>query len=279
MWKQKFVLGISGQFGSDDYVQLEQFKAAGFDGYFINITPQRDLKAIAHRARELGLEFQSVHAPYNRNNLLWEDAGQAGDAVLQDQLSCLRRSAEAGTVLVVEHAYIGFVHHDPNQLGVDRFGVMAEEARKLGIRMAIENTEGLEYLETLMEAFKDEPHVGFCWDSGHEMCYTHSQDMLAKYGHRLFGTHLNDNLGIRRFDGELFWTDDLHLLPFDGAIDWRDVAQRLNKCGFHGPLTFELNRLSKPNRHENDKYSAMTVEQYLAEAYSRACRIQFLRNR
>ena len=128
-------------------------------------------------------------------------------------------------------------------------------------------------MSALMEAFKDYDNVGFCLDTGHELCYNHGQDMLALYGDRLIATHLNDNLGIRDFDGAITCIDDLHLLPFDGICDWQEVANRLHKCGFDGPLTFELNLNSKPGRHENDAYAEMPFERYLAEAFARACRV------
>ena len=126
----------------------------------------------------------------------------------------------------------------------------------------------------LMDFFSGNPNVGFCWDSGHEMCYNYSRDMLAAFGDRLLGTHLNDNLGIRDLNGEITWLDDLHLLPFDGIADWQYNCERLRACNFDGPLTFELNIGSKPGRHENDAYGLMAPEIYLAECYKRACRVR-----
>ena len=37
------------------------------------------------------------------------------------------------------------------------------------------------------------------------------------------------------------------------------------------------NRYSKPERHKNDFYKAMPIEQYLTLAYMRACRVAALR--
>lgn len=59
----------------------------------------------------------------------------------------------------------------------------------------------------------------------------------------------------------------------DEIADWDNIAARLDKWGYNGILTFELTVKSKPDRHENDKYAAMPTESYLAEAYSRACRV------
>lgn len=130
-----------------------------------------------------------------------------------------------------------------------------------------------------MDSVKSEKHVGFCWDTGHELCYNRGKNMIALYGDRLFCTHFNDNLGIRDYHGEITWIDDLHLLPFDGIADWNDIAQRLNGCKFNGELTFELNKLNRPERHENDLYEKMSLEEYFAEVYKRACKFATMKLR
>ncbi len=108
------------------------------------------------------------------------------------------------------------------------------------------------------------------------MCYNHSEDLLKPYGSLLLCTHLNDNLGVRDPMGKTSWLDALHLLPFDGVADWGDIVSRLQAAGFDGPLSFELNLLSKPGLHDNDKYSEMGMDVYFAEAYARACKIRAL---
>lgn len=110
------------------------------------------------------------------------------------------------------------------------------------------------------------------------MCYNRSKDMLALYGDRLSATHINDNLGIKDYNGAITFKDDLHLLPFDGVKDWGELTKRIQMCGYDGELTFELNLVSKPDRHENDIYGEMPFERYLTEAYKRACRVAALVN-
>ena len=178
---------------------------------------------------------------------------------------------------MVAHVFIGFEDHTPNEKGLENFGKVVREAERCGVKIAFENTEGEEYLAAVMECFADSKAIGFCWDTGHEMCYNRSKDMTALYGDRLLATHLNDNLGIRDFGGAITYIDDLHLLPFDGIADWQHIVDRLDRCGFEGPLTFELNRLSKPDRHENDFYRDMPLENYLTLAFMRACRVAALR--
>ena len=164
-----------------------------------------------------------------------------------------------------------------NQARVEETGLNIPkiiEVTKVDGRWAIvsEFIEG-KTLAALMEEFQTMPNVGFCWDTGHEQCYNRGKDMMALYGDRLIATHFNDNLGVSRYDGEIFWTDDLHLLPYDGITDWQSVADRINSHGYEGILTFELSIGNKPHRRDNEKYAKLSPEEYLAEAYARACRL------
>ncbi len=275
MWKRKLCLATSGQFARPVDEQIRLFAATGFEGFFTGWTHGEDIAHYAAVAREENMLYQSIHAPFTRMAEMWQ-GGERGDGALAELIDCLRVCADNAVPIMVAHAFIGFKDHTPTEIGVERFVRLAREAETLGVRLAVENTEGEEYLAAVMDACRDIPAVGFCWDTGHEMCYNHSRDMTALYGDRLIATHLNDNLSIRDFGGEITYIDDLHLLPFDGIADWDGIARRLNRCGFNGPLTFELNTLSKPNRHENDGYAALPLEQYLALAYGRACRVATL---
>ena len=145
------------------------------------------------------------------------------------------------------------------------------------MKIAFENTEGEQFLRAVMERFGDSDAVGFCLDTGHEMCYNHSRDMLSLYGKKVLMTHLNDNLGISDFDGQTIWTDDLHLLPFDGIANRQRIVERLEEHGYDGIYNFELNKTSKGDRHDNDIYTKMTTPEYINEAYKRACRVASLK--
>jgi len=176
--------------------------------------------------------------------------------------------------VLVCHVWIGFGEEPiPTEIGLSRLTRLVNTAEKYGIKIAFENTEGDAHLDAVFAHFKGNDTVGFCFDSGHEMCYNRSRDLLGLFGDRLLITHLNDNLGISRFDGDIFWTDDLHLLPYDGIANWDAVIARLKKSRPLTYLNFELSMTSKPKRHENDAYGAMPIEEYFALAYARACRI------
>lgn len=273
MWKKKLCLSLSSVCGMPFEEQLTLYKKTGFDGFFLTWKPDLDLLSLVSKAKELDMVFQSIHAPWDKAADFWHGDEAKGQKAIRELKACIDTCVKCNVPILVVHAFIGFEQHDPTKIGLVRFGQVVEYAREKGVKIAFENTEGEEYLIALMEHFAGNDTVGFCWDSGHEMCYNHSQDLLALYGDRLLCTHLNDNLGIRDYQGKITWLDDLHLLPFDGIADWKYNVQRLRKWNFQEILTFELNIKSKPGRHDNDIYTNMPYEQYVTEAYKRACRI------
>lgn len=257
--------------------QIRLLKAVGFEGFFAYWEPGIDVAELRRTADEEGMVFQSLHAPsgpYAR--WLWYQCEETGRA-LGTFLDCLRTCAANAVPIMVLHSFYGFDLHEPTPLGIRNYGMIIEEARRLGVRVALENLEGEEYLAALLTHFRDDPCVGFCWDSGHEACYSH-RDLLSEphHGPQLIATHLNDNLGTRDFGGALTGLDDLHLLPFDGIIDWQDVAERLSRWHFDDILMFELKPKGQPGRHESDAYARMSPEEYLTTAYMRCCRVAAL---
>ena len=274
MYKQKLCLALSGQFGILPEEQVKLFKKTGFEGFAIDMSGRNvDPAPLVRLAKDENMFIEYIHAPFNKSDDMWTE-GEIGEIAVNELLEHLEVCARHEILAMVAHTFIGFDNDNiPTEIGVERYGRLAKRASELGLKLALENTEGEEYLFALMDAFRGEKSVGFCWDTGHELCYNRGRDLMAMYGERLFVTHLNDNLGVKDYDGKITYIDDLHLLPFDGIADWNSIAQKLAKYDFEGPLTFELNTKSKPGRHENDKYSAMPIENYLAEAYCRACRV------
>ncbi len=274
MWKQKLCLSADLSCELSIAEQIKLFHKTGFEGFFTEWKRGDCVEEYARLAKELGMVYQSIHAPYGKSAVMWHGTDEEAEDAINELIECVNVCAANGVGIMITHTFIGFDDDRlPNEKGLERYGRVVSQAEKLGVKIAFENTEGEEYLAALMEYFKDKECVGFCWDTGHEMCYNRSADLLALYGDRLIATHINDNLGIRDFGGRIFWHDDLHLLPCDGIGDWDDVAARLDRCGFDGIMTFEVNIGSKPDRHENDVYGKMPIEEYVAEAYKRACRV------
>ena len=276
MYRQKLCMGVTPSLGIDPTEQIKLIAKVGFEAVFSGWDHGVPLESYKKAADEYGLIFQSVHAPFHNKadvSKMWVP-GEDGRIAAKELCQCLEVCADNEIEIMVSHVYIGFNYELPDEatqaVGLENFGTVANRARELGVTVAFENTEGEEFLHTLMEGLKSNPAVGFCLDTGHEQCYNRGMDMLALYGDRLVATHINDNLGISSFDGITSPRDDLHLLPFDGIIDWQKLAARLDSCDYRGIMTYELKR-----QHRN--YAAVSPELFISEAYKRACRVAALR--
>lgn len=275
MWKQKIGISVGNNYSIPTTDVIKMLKAIGFDAISPEFTSKQDLEKIAKIAKEYEIELQSLHAPFSRSADMWSDNPEINRFAKSEISEALDACVQFAIPVLVVHTWIGFDYTFDNNLYFGNFDEIVAYAKSKGIKIAFENTEGEEYLFALMHRYRNDDTVGFCWDSGHEMCYNHSQDLLAEYGDRLIMTHINDNLGISRFGGKTFWTDDLHLLPYDGIADWEYNIKRLKNSRKQEILNFELNIHSKPNRFENDTYENMPLQQYFTEAYKRACRIAY----
>lgn len=276
MSKRLLGLGTNSQFGISDEKQAELFSRAGFDASFLCWGYGTSVKEFSDILKKNHLIFQSVHAPYIHMNDIWHGNREKSETAIKELLNCLFDCIRNEVPIMVMHAFIGFEDHSPCNAGIERIGKIIKAAEGSGVKIAFENTEGEEYLDAVMNAFGNDKNVGFCWDSGHEICYNKSADLLKKYGDRMLCTHLNDNMGIKDPDGKITYFDDLHLLPFDGIADWNSIAERLKNINYTGVLTFELNTVSKPGRHENDRYFSMPIAEYISVAYSRALKVALL---
>ena len=268
-------LGINVSVGYDEpYERLFSYiRQAGFDACFTPWNEDSPVEAWAKAIAKEGLIYQSIHAPFHKVSCLWEDEGDEGEAYLAMLLRCLRDCAGAGVPIMVTHPIIGMDRHNPTELGVARFSRLVEEAERLGVTVALENLEGEEYLALLMERLGHSSAVGFCWDTGHEMCYNDCKDMPALYGKKLVATHLNDNMGRTDPTVNITWHDDAHQLPFDGVADWKGIVSRLRRENYEGILTFELKLKNNPGRHTHDAYQEWSAEEFFTHAYERARRV------
>ncbi|MBQ9760174.1 MAG: sugar phosphate isomerase/epimerase [Clostridia bacterium] len=253
--------------------QIPMICKIGYDSYFISWSDDSEhLTRVAKSGAEHGLELTSLHAPFSHVNRLWE-VGEEGDTVEAELARCIEDCARLEVPVLVSHPFIGFKDHTPTPYGPIRYRRLGELAQRLGVRIAIENVEGEEYLDALLPTLRDLPSIGFCLDTGHEMCYNKGRDMLADYGDMLCYLHINSNMGVTDPAGEITFLDDAHMLPFDGIADMEFLAKRLKKLNYQGHLTMELVKENRRDRTCNDIYKSLSDEAYFTEAYRRVARL------
>ena len=136
-------------------------------------------------------------------------------------------------------------------------------AEEKNVRVAFENLRRLGNFAYMMDRYAKRAHVGFCYDCGHEHCYTATVDMMDVAGERLLCTHIHDNHG--RDKARPFESDrDEHLLPFDGTVAFGQVKGKLDEYGYKGPLTLEV---------FDDRYPDLKGEAFLRSAFDRLTKI------
>jgi len=264
----KLVLGLGNGYKVTPLEEIKIFSEVGWDGFFSGWCYGENIESYRKLADELGMYYQSVHAPFHRVDKIWDDEGIDGEKSTEEQIECIKQSKAVGVDLVIVHAIIGMEKCTPTALGLKRFEKIFAAAENNGVTVALENTEGEIYVEALMKEFGSSDNVRFCIDTGHEMCYNGSRNIIGKYADKVFCTHLNDNLG--QTGEKITWLDDAHLMPFDGIADWNGIAARLKAAGYKGDITLELTSKSRPERNTHDRYAHLDCRGFAALALEKA---------
>lgn len=273
MNNEQFKLGIctlGGAGGLSTTEHIDLVAKVGWEGIFTGWDKSKT-EEWANAAARNGLFYQSIHSPFSTVKYMWR-TGEESRAITQMLIDCVNDCARFDIPVMVIHPFIGFTNFPPMEAGLDNYARVIEAADKAGVTLGFENVEGEPYLAAIMERFRNEPSVGFCFDTGHELCYNEGKDMLALYGDKLCHTHFNDNLGV--YDPNLTWENDLHLVMGDGVVDWKGVMDRIKKTPYRGMLCCELSLSNKPNRNDHDAYAAMPIEEFYAFALERARRVR-----
>lgn len=251
-------LGINLQAvkGLTDEEYIRTMASVGFSTTFSGVlSPERQAET-ARLGEKYGIRFETLHAPFNRINNMWLDNPE-GDETLSDLMHCIDHCVIAGAPIAVVHLSSGMTPPSITDLGRDRFARLVDYAHSKNVKIAFENQRMLANLAWAMEAFPTDP-VGFCWDCGHEQCFTPGRRYMPLFGNRLICTHLHDNTCV--------FNEDSHFLPYDGQGDFDYVADALRQSGYTGSLMLEM--------VNKERYSAMDPHAFLELAYASVDRLR-----
>lgn len=210
---------------------LPMLKHVGFDGFFSGEMYADNLDAMSHHrqlAEQLTLLYETSHATIPGCSSIWSNEmdGEKYAALLT---RCIDHCAACSVPILVVHISPDFTAYPQFEVGIKHLRPIVDYAKHKQIRIAFENINSEEYLIKTLDYFT-QPHIGFCYDSGHEACHTPGVRFLPQIGERLFCTHLHDNDR----------GSDQHLIPFDGSIDFEKICWELAKTNYRGNLTLEL---------------------------------------
>jgi sugar phosphate isomerase/epimerase len=116
--------------------------------------------------------------------------------------------------------------------GLEVWRRVADEAGRLGVRVAVENVfdDGPEPLRMLIDKI-DRPDFGFCFDSGHFNLFSTvpMEHWFEALGRRLIEVHLHDNDG----------TGDAHWAVGRGTVDFKKMFYLMQRHASSPLLTIE----------------------------------------
>jgi len=257
------------QLGNSLTENMIEIKNAGFDSTFFSWRKDTDTESYMRVANEIGLCVETLHAPFDQINTLWEE-GEDGDRFTEVLRRCIKTAGFYGVPYVIMHTTAGRIVPKTSHIGLLRFGKLVLEAEKCGVKLAFENLEFVRHLSLVLDYFKSSPNVGFCYDVGHEHCYSPGIKYMPLFGDRLFCTHIHDNLGLAPTK-DVDYRDDLHKIPFDGNIDYEKVCTSIGNSGFEGTLMLEV-----CNCNRYSFYGELSPAQFYAKAYDAATKLRIL---
>ena len=206
--------------------------------------------------RKNNIRLENVHLPIKGVNDIWIDSINGEDIINK----FIKNIEECGTYeipIAVMHISQGDNPPPYNQLGLDRLKRIIDKAEKVNVNIALENLRKPEYLDFIFNNIKSDK-LGFCYDSGHENCFSPNYNCLTRFGDKLIALHLHDN------DGR----NDQHMLPFNGTIIWKKIMEQIKNSNYYGPLSLEI-----ANTNNSTDIAGYTAEEYLLEAKNRTYKL------
>ena len=246
----------------EEYAAL--LKQYGFDATFSGVFASNGEQAkLADILAKNGIFYESLHAPFDHINDIWFDS-EGGERMIEELKTSVERCEAAGVPILVVHLSSGLKPPPPTDIGRGRFIELVEHAATKNIAIAFENQRMLGNISWAFEEFRDAANVGFCWDCGHEYCFTPGRRYMPLFGDKLIFTHIHDN--TCQFNG------DNHLIPFDGSIPFDFVAKQIKESGYTGTLMLEAYPQSKDGKYIT--YQDYTLEQYISRAAAAAKKLR-----
>ncbi|MBQ0125887.1 MAG: sugar phosphate isomerase/epimerase [Clostridiales bacterium] len=256
---KNIVYGQNFRFGFYDIPAAERMSAikrAGFDAVMFwwgddfeeTDTSRYSLFDLSQKA---GLICNTVHFPSTHADYLWYD-DERGTSIEEQFYGAVSDCRERQISNIVLHLTRKLITPPPNECGVVRFARMLDFAEKAGVKIAVENTRFLDYFRYLLKRTHSEA-FGFCYDAGHNNCYTPNEDPLSEFGNLLCTTHIHDNSGL---------SDEHHPMG-EGNVDFDKVFSHLASLG-----ATELNLESYCNK-TSALYGKITMDDYLSQTFAK----------
>lgn len=248
---RKLGINLHASKGLSDEAWIKASANAGFNAAFTGTYNPEKHVMLAELFAKYGVDCETIHAPFDGINDMWRECD--GTKVIMDKLfGAVDCCAAANVPICVVHLSSGENAPHLTDFGRANFERLVEYSIGKNVRIAFENQRKLANIAWAFETFDESTGVGFCWDCGHEACFTPGRHYMPIFGDRLICTHIHDNTGI--------YNDDCHRLPFDGCVNFERVARQIRESGFEGTLMLEV------AASKSEMYNDLAPELYLEKA-------------
>lgn len=238
--------------------QVKFISDLGFRATFTDMMELTKQDYMANLFAKNNLAYETIHGPFRHINDIWLDC-EGGEAMYQELHDCIERCGLLQIPYAIIHMSSGLTPPPATDLGRERFARLIEYAEKKNVKLAFENLRKLAHLAWMFENYAENDTVKFCWDCGHQTCYTPGIDFMPVFQKKLACLHIHDNYGVLN--------QDSHLLPFDGGIDFKKAAEMIRNSGFAGTMMLEVFKRS------DNEYADMSPEEYYQKAAEAAKRL------
>ena len=105
MYPYKLCLGVNDSLGLEIVDQIGKLSDAGCYGFFTKWSQEADIKSIKNFANEIGMFYQSLHAPSAIMADLWKE-GEGAEKAVNTLCACLRDCAFVPLValkIIIQH--------------------------------------------------------------------------------------------------------------------------------------------------------------------------------
>lgn len=253
--------------GQSPIENLKLMKDVGFECFFSDSHDMTSVTALKNQSVKLGLDYQFIHAPYSPVNEMWTEGDGCMETInaVKESIDSAKANDVEGVIL---HVSSGWSPPPISEIGFKRFDSIVDYAIKKGVYLAFENLRRPEYLKALLDRYKTVDKAVFCYDCGHEHCFSPDTPVMDMFGDRIKYTHFHDNFGMT-YVGNC----DIHMLPFDGDNDFNAVIEKLDKVDYKGSIMLE--NFDKPHGHGGYE-NPLKGEAFLKEAFIRATKLNQL---
>ena len=231
-----------------------EIKALGFGASFTGLLSDENLYKVANSFAHFNISYETIHAPFDKINDIWLD-GLSGDEMLSRLKITVDACHRFNIPIAVVHLSSGEDAPSISDVGKRRFSDLIDHAERSNVKIAFENQRKLANIAWAFEEFKG-ANVGFCWDCGHEGCFSPGREYMPLFSSQLAALHIHDNFAV--------FNEDRHMLPFDASLDFERIARQIRTSGYSGTLMLEV------FKKDGEPYGNMSADEYLSRAYAAA---------